>query len=107
VGLVCLLAGVLAGPFPAAWGQTGLEIMRRQRERHDAKDEQTSLRMVLESRAGDRKERWLSNFTLTGADGLSKTLLRFLAPREESQQGRLILDGMRDNVSEAEHQPAQ
>ena len=89
VGLVCLLAGALAGPLPAAWGQTGLEIMRRQRELHDAKDEQTALRMVLESRAGDRKERWLSNFTLTGADGLSKTLLRFLAPRDIENTGLL------------------
>ena len=39
--------------------------------------------------AGDRKERWLSNFTLTGADGLSKTLLRFLAPRDIENTGLL------------------
>lgn len=89
LALACLVAGATLCDTPAAWGQSGLDIMRQRRELHDARDEETSLRMTLYSRAGDRKERRLSNFVLTGADGLSKTLLRFLAPRDVENTGLL------------------
>jgi len=85
VPLACVLAG---GPAPAV-AQTGLEIMRQQNERHRAKDEEVAVRMVLYSKAGDSKVRRIVNYMLSGPDDLSKTLLRFIAPRDVENTGLL------------------
>ena len=83
-----LIAGALTAAGPAA-AQTGLEIMRRQDELHRARDEETALLMTLYSKSGDRKERRIINYVLNGADGLSRTLLRFIAPRDVENTGLL------------------
>jgi hypothetical protein len=63
--------------------------MRRQRDAHRARDEEVVLRITLYSRAGERKERRLANYVLTAPDDLSKTLLRFIAPRDVENTGLL------------------
>ena len=73
----------------AASAQTGLEIMRKQNQLHRGKDEQTAVRMTLYSKSGDRKERRIAHYVLNGRDDLSKTLLRFISPRDVENTGLL------------------
>jgi hypothetical protein len=84
-----LIATWIGTQTGAAAAETGLDVMRRQRELQQARDEETALRMTLVSKSGDRRERRIVNYVLTGADHLSKTLLRFLAPRDVENTGLL------------------
>ncbi|MGH7340174.1 MAG: outer membrane lipoprotein-sorting protein [Candidatus Rokuibacteriota bacterium] len=69
--------------------QSGPEIMQRHRQLHRLKDEEERLRLRLVSKHGDVKERRVVRWTMTGAGGLDKILLRFLAPRDVENTGLL------------------
>jgi hypothetical protein len=87
--MVLLLAAALLGwPFACA-AQSGLEIMQAQRERHRVADEHEVLLMRIVSATGRTKERRLASYALTPARGSSKSLLRFLAPRDVEHTGLL------------------
>lgn len=74
-------AAVLAAPA-AGWGQSGSETMQTQRELHRLRDEEERQVLRLVSKTGAVKERKIVLYTLSGAGGLHKILLRFLAPRD-------------------------
>lgn len=75
-GAVLLLAPALAG------AQTGLDIMQKQRQLQRVADEEEVQLLRVVSRSGATRERRLVRQTRTGPDGLTKTLLRFVAPRD-------------------------
>ncbi|HUF92765.1 MAG TPA: outer membrane lipoprotein-sorting protein [Candidatus Limnocylindria bacterium] len=85
---VIIGAAVVAGST-AASAQSALEIMQKQRELHRAKDEEEVLALKLVDRHGAVKQRRIVRYTATAADGLSKILVRFLAPRDIENTGLL------------------
>lgn len=90
--LAPLVALLFVAPLlvaPPATAQTGLEIMRKQRDLHSARDEQEVQRMQLVSKGGATKERRVTRFTITNREDLSKILIRFLAPRDVERTGLL------------------
>jgi uncharacterized protein len=88
LGLVLVLAA-LAGQA-GAQAPTALAIMQKQRELHRAKDEEETLGVKIVDKRGAIKQRRLVRFTLTAPDGLSKVLVRFVAPRDIANTGLLI-----------------
>jgi hypothetical protein len=74
---------------PAASAQTGLEIMKEQKRRHETKSEQTRTKMTLVDPTGKEKEREMIVVSSRGADGLTKMLLKFLAPADIRNTGLL------------------
>lgn len=87
-GAVIIVVAVAAAST-AAWAQSALEIMQKQRELQRAKDEEEVLVLKLVDRHGAVKQRRIVRYTATGADGLSKVLVRFLAPRDIENTGLL------------------
>ena len=81
---------VVAGSAPTAWAQSALAIMQKQRELHRAADEQETLAVKIVDRRGAIKKRRLMRYTATAPDGLSKVLVRFVAPRDIANTGLLI-----------------
>src|SRR5437763_3869697 len=81
---------VVAGSAPTAWAQSALAIMQKQRELHRAADEQETLAVKIVDRRGAIKERRRVRYTATAPDGLSKVLVRFVAPRDIANTGLLI-----------------
>ena len=77
-----LLCGAIAAVPATGWGQSATEIMQKQREAHRLRDEEERQVLRLVSKTGAVKERKIVLFTLSGAGGLHKMLLRFLAPRD-------------------------
>jgi len=73
---------VVAGSAPTAWAQSALAIMQKQRELHRAANEQETLAVKIVDRHGAVKQRRIVRYTVTGAGGLSKVLVRFVAPRD-------------------------
>src|SRR5437879_8211204 len=81
---VALLAMVLLVPavaIPAA-AQSGLEIMKRQREVQHVRDEEERQLLRLVSKSGATKERRVTRWVLSGPNDLDKILVRFQAPRD-------------------------
>ena len=89
IGLVAMVALVLTGAG-TAWGQSALAIMEKQRALHQARDEEETLGVKIVDRRGAIKQRRLVRYTATAADGLSKVLVRFTAPRDIANTGLLI-----------------
>jgi hypothetical protein len=87
-GAVTIAVAVAAGST-AAWAQSALEIMQKQRELQRAKDEEEVLALKLVDRHGAVKQRRIIRYTVTAPDGLSKVLVRFLAPRDIENTGLL------------------
>jgi len=81
--VVALLSIVLlaAGAIPAA-AQSGLEIMKRQRELQHVRDEEDRQVLRLVSKSGATKERRVTRWVLSGPNDLDKILVRFQAPRD-------------------------
>jgi outer membrane lipoprotein-sorting protein len=77
--LVVVAALVLAGP---AAGQSGLEIMQKQRELHGVRDEEEQQALTLVDRHGATRQRRLVLALLRTSGGLDKILVRFTAPRD-------------------------
>ncbi|MGH7353487.1 MAG: outer membrane lipoprotein-sorting protein [Candidatus Rokuibacteriota bacterium] len=79
--LLCAVALALFVPAPAV-AQSGLDIMKRQRELQRVRDEEERQVLKLVSKSGASKERRLVRYTLTGSGDLDKILVRFQAPRD-------------------------
>jgi hypothetical protein len=79
---------LVVDPAPA-WAQSGLQIMQKQRELQRTKDEEEQMVMKLINAGGETKQRRIAIYTLTGPLSLSKTLVRFLAPRDVENTGLL------------------
>jgi hypothetical protein len=85
-----LTAAVIAAALAAPAGaQTGLEIMKEQARRHQAKTEETRSKLTLVDPNGRQKERELIAISKSGEDGLSKIILKFLAPADIRNTGLL------------------
>ena len=94
VGLVAVLTALTTGP---AWAQSGAEIMQKERALHHVKDEEERQLLRLVGKAGATKERRLVRWTLAGAGGLDKILVRFLAPRDVENTGLLTWEAKDGN----------
>ena len=90
--LALAAALMLGGAGPAA-AQAGPDIMQKQRELQRARDEVETSVMKIYSKAGEVKERRLVSYALTPRDELTKTLLRFLAPRDVENTALLTWEG--------------
>jgi hypothetical protein len=94
VGLAVVAVVVLAfqsvGGAAAQAPPSALAIMEKNRELHRARDEEETLAVKIVDRRGAVKQRRLVRYTATGADGLSKVLVRFTAPRDIANTGLLI-----------------
>jgi outer membrane lipoprotein-sorting protein len=88
LALVLLLA-VLAG-HAAAQAPAALAIMQKQRQLHQARDEEETLAVKIVDKRGAVKQRRLMRYTVTAPDGLTKVLVRFVAPRDIANTGLLI-----------------
>lgn len=107
--LSLLLAGlalVVTGGPASANAESGLDIMQKQRTLQRARDEVETLTMTIRNRSGEVKQRRLVSYTLTPAHGLSKTLLRFLAPRDVENTALLTWEGPAGNDDQWLHLPA-
>lgn len=82
-GLLWIAATATGAPPPDA-----KEIMVKQRALLSVTDETETLAMTIHAKNGDQKKRSVRRITRT-ADGLSRTLVRFLAPRDVERTGVL------------------
>jgi Outer membrane lipoprotein-sorting protein len=106
LGVVAVLVVLLVGVAAPAAAPSGLDIMRRQRDLQRARDETETAVMRIINRAGDVKERRIVNYELTRPDGLSKTLLRFLAPPDVENTALLTWEGRDGNDDQWLYLPA-
>jgi Outer membrane lipoprotein-sorting protein len=88
-----IIASAVVATSSAASAQSALEIMQKQRDLHRAKDEEEVLALKLVDRHGAVKQRRIVRYTVTGGDGLSRILVRFLAPRDVENTGLLTWEG--------------
>ena len=95
--LVALIAGLSVTGAGTAAAQSGLEIMQKQDKLQRAADEEVVFRMQIVSQGGETKERRMATYTRTGPQELSKTLIRFLAPRDVENTGLLTWEGKDGN----------
>lgn len=88
-----LLAGLLLAAPAGRAAESGLAIMQKQRDLQRLHDESEVLTMRIVNAAGQSKERRLANYALTPPDQLSKTLIRFLAPRDIENTALMTWEG--------------
>jgi hypothetical protein len=100
------MAGLVVMAEVAASAQSGLEIMEKQRMLLRARDEQEVVVMRLVSKAGDTKERQMASYVLTDANNRSKTLMRFLSPRDIEDTGLLTWEGAQGDDDQWVYLPA-
>ena len=84
-GLLAVLAGDAVAQAP-----TALAIMQKNRELHQAKDEEEAMAVKIVDKRGAVKQRRLVRYTITAPTGLSRVLVRFVAPRDIANTGLLI-----------------
>jgi hypothetical protein len=72
-----------------AQAPTGLEIMKERQNRHDIESETSRSEMTLFDRKGRTKVRELAAYHKKDAQGLGKTLLKFLSPPDIRNVGLL------------------
>jgi len=101
LSILVLLAG--AGPAVA---QSGLEIMKRQRELQRVRDEEERQVLTLVSKSGATKERRVTRWVLTGGNDLDKILVRFQAPRDVENTGLLTWEATDGNDDQWLYLPA-
>jgi hypothetical protein len=101
-----LVVGLLALDPGPAWAQSGLEIMKKQRDLHRAKDEEETQQMKLINKAGASKDRRVVRYTLTAPEDLSKILIRFMAPRDVENTGLLTWEAKDGNDDQWLYLPA-
>jgi hypothetical protein len=90
----------------AVSAQSGLDIMQKQRTLLRARDEQEVVVMRLVSKAGETKERGMASYLLTDAGNRSKSLMRFLSPRDIEDTGLLTWEGARGDDDQWLYLPA-
>ncbi len=88
VGLAAVAASLVVPPGDAL-AQSGMDIMKKQRDLHRAKDEEERQTQKIVNKAGNAKERKVVRYNLSGGDDLNKILIRFLAPRDVENTGLL------------------
>src|ERR1043166_3742292 len=71
------------------WAQSGLEIMRQQRQLSRVQDEEETMVMKVMDKSGAAKERRIVWYTRTDPQDLNKILMRFLSPRDLENTGLL------------------
>lgn len=76
--------------------QSGREIMKQQKERHQVDREETNVRMQIVNRSGKVKERKLSIYSFSMPDGLSKGLIKFTGPADIRNVGLLTWEQPKD-----------
>jgi outer membrane lipoprotein-sorting protein len=86
---ISALAAVLALGVDVVWAQSGLDIMKKQRELLRTKDEEEYQVQKLINKAGAVKERKVVRYNLGVEGDLNKILLRFTAPRDVENTGLL------------------
>jgi outer membrane lipoprotein-sorting protein len=104
--LIILAAAFVIGGAGTAAAESGLDVMQKQRELQRARDEVETSVLKIYSKAGDVKERRLVSYALTPRDGFTKTLLRFLAPRDVENTALLTWEGKDGNDDQWLYLPA-
>lgn len=74
---------------PPANGQSGLDVMKKQKELLKTQDEFETQKMVLVNPQGQKKERKVVRHTKSDKSDLNKILIRFLSPRDVENTGLL------------------
>ena len=104
--LPALVIGLLTLDPGPAQAQSGLEIMKTQRDLHRARDSEETQLMQLVNRAGAVKERRIVWYTFTAPEDLSKILIRFLAPRDVENTALLTWEAKDGNDDQWLYLPA-
>src|SRR5258705_8518962 len=89
-GLAAIVLLAFVAGHAGAQAPTALAVMQTHRELHHAKDEEETLAVKIVDKRGAIKQRRLVRATITTPDGLSKVLVRFVAPRDIANTGLLI-----------------
>jgi len=105
-GLVTLATVLVIGDAGSAAAQSGLEVMEKQRTLQRARDEVETSVLRIYNKTGDVKERRLVSYAATPRDGVTKTLLRFLAPRDVENTALLTWEGKEGNDDQWLYLPA-
>jgi len=74
---------------PAGAEMTGRQIMDKQKELHEAKDEEYRQDMLIIDKHGNTRKRDVINYLLKKSDGLNKFVIIFLAPADVRKTGLL------------------
>lgn len=74
---------------PPADAQSGLDVMKKQKELLKTQDEYEVQKMVLVNPQGQKKERKVVRYTKTDKGDLNKILIRFSSPRDVENTGLL------------------
>jgi len=86
--ITVVLASVLCAPA-SAQKPTGRDIMDKQKKRHDTSEEREVTLMRLINKRGKEKQRTMVMCHLKDEDGLSKTMIKFLKPKDIANVGLL------------------
>lgn len=92
VSRLIVLASFLASLFGISFAgeqMTGRQIMEKQRDLHQSKNEEFKQDMNLIDRNGNTTKREVENYYLKAPDGLSKTMIIFLSPADVRGTGLL------------------
>jgi hypothetical protein len=84
-----LIAFLSAASATSLRAETGLDIMKEQERRHQANSEEARAKITLVDPSGREKERELILISSRGADGLSKVMIKFMAPADIRNTGLL------------------
>ena len=95
--LALLCVAVLLAAQAGAQAPAARDIMQQSRDLHRAKDEEETLAVKIMDKRGGVKQRRLVRAILSAPDGTSKTLVRFVAPRDIANTGLLIWEARDGN----------
>lgn len=75
--------------LPLFADETGLDIMKKKKERHRLPYETEAVTMILKDQAGREKQRAVTIYSLEGEDGLHKAMIKFTEPEDVRNVGLL------------------
>jgi len=84
-----IIVSLLIIPVLSYAEMTGLEIMKKQKQLHEVKDEKATILMKLIDSNNNTKERDLVSFALKGDDGLGMSMMVFNSPADVKGTGLL------------------
>ena len=90
----------------AVSAQSGMDIIKRQKDLLKTKDEYETQKMVLVNAQGQTKERRIERYTKTDANDLNKILIRFLSPRDVENTALLTWEWQGGDDDQWLHLPA-
>lgn len=85
--ICCIVLALFCLPLFAE--ETGLEIMKKKKERHRLPFETETVTMVLKDQEGREKQRAITIYSMEGEDGLHKAIIKFLKPEDVRDVGLL------------------